>query len=171
MRLFWTLDKAASRIDALLQCDAGGWCAWGVPTSAGRMVGASVVVVRACPTCPSGARPPRPCTRADARSRVRAVAYAVSAVLLVVRCLTCSSGARPACMQKAAPQARPLPTSIHGLPVGFSEGQWRGTCMAAAVELMVLPVLSGAPDAHPSTPKPFIADLQSEGSNCARGRG
>ena len=64
VRLFWTLDKVGSAIDALLQCGnaASGWCAWGVPTSAGRMVGASVVLLRACASCPTGARKPKkPC--------------------------------------------------------------------------------------------------------------
>jgi hypothetical protein len=57
VRLFWTLDRAGGAIDALLQCAGAGagWCAWGVPASPGRMVGASVVVLRACPSCATGA--------------------------------------------------------------------------------------------------------------------
>ena len=58
VRLYWTLDKAASAIDGLLQCgdSAAGWCAWGVPRVPGRMVGASVVVVRSDPSSPTGAQ-------------------------------------------------------------------------------------------------------------------
>jgi hypothetical protein len=63
VRLFWTLDRVGGAIDALLQCAgaSAGWCAWGVPATPGRMVGASVIVLRACPSCPMGAPGPRAC--------------------------------------------------------------------------------------------------------------
>ena len=58
VRLYWTLDKAGSAIDGLLACGDGaaGWCAWGVPRTPGRMVGASVLVLRADPSSPTGAQ-------------------------------------------------------------------------------------------------------------------
>ena len=63
VRLFWALDRVGGAIDALLQCAgaSAGWCAWGVPATPGRMVGASVIVLRACPSCPMGAPGPRAC--------------------------------------------------------------------------------------------------------------
>lgn len=45
-----------SLMQAALQCTGDGWCGWGLPVTPGKMVGASAVIVKTCPTCPSGAQ-------------------------------------------------------------------------------------------------------------------
>ncbi|CAL8468982.1 g8523 [Coccomyxa elongata] len=60
LRLLWSLSPdqqgGGSLMKAALQCaNPNGWCGWGLPTSPGKMVGASAVIVKACPSCPTGA--------------------------------------------------------------------------------------------------------------------
>ncbi|BDA43017.1 probable cytochrome b561 and DOMON domain-containing protein At3g61 at C-terminar half [Coccomyxa sp. Obi] len=60
LRLLWSLwpdqQGGGSLMKAALQCaNPNGWCGWGLPTSPGKMIGASAVIVKACPSCPTGA--------------------------------------------------------------------------------------------------------------------
>ena len=46
---------------ALTCANGGGWCGWGVPSTPGRMVGASAIIVKTCNSCPTGVPVQHPC--------------------------------------------------------------------------------------------------------------
>ena len=55
-KLYWSLDSSSSPVvlHGAMEAVTNGWLGFGLPSTPGVMQGASALIAKPCPTCPSG---------------------------------------------------------------------------------------------------------------------